>query len=181
MEACLRLTSKEVIGKVSLRDVAAEAKIAAGSFYTYFSDMDDLLSSMYEHWLDRKVEAMTYGDESSLSSEDRLKLYWENLFTFYQKHPDVFDFMRQFAHSPLFTKKILDGEIQKLDSVITAFERGIAQGDFRYMHPTAMLYILSGHAASCARLHLAGKVDIIDYQMDVVKQSCWDSLRSMKY
>ena len=177
----LEITSREGFSDSSIRDIAGKAGIAVGSVYTYFSNKDELIHTLFSELQQERADAVMKDHSENESAEVQLKKYWENLFNYYISKPFAFYYLEQFNHSPLYNEEEREQKLKILDPVITSFERGIAKGGLRYMNPTAMLYILYGHAAAIARLHLAGKVNVIDYQMEVLKQSFWDSLRAMKY
>lgn len=72
LDAAERLLAESSIDRVGIADITAEAGVAAGSFYTRFSDKDDLLEKLFARYMDdlRELAARTV---PALRAEPRLE------------------------------------------------------------------------------------------------------------
>lgn len=59
LDAAMRVFSQREIGEVSIREIAAEARVANGTFYNYFRSKDELVAVLREGVAARFVQAAT--------------------------------------------------------------------------------------------------------------------------
>ena len=181
LDTLLEMIAERGFHDSSMRELSTRSEVSVGNIYHYFPGKNDLIRGLYQDWQDRRLGSIMPATDKAANTEEVIKNCWTALFGFYTEYPQAFRFLEQFTLSPFFDADLIIEERKQIEPLIARLESGIARGEVRYMHPLSMIRIIFGHAASCSRLHIDGVTRIKDYQLDVVRQSCWDALRPMKY
>ncbi|MFQ5407882.1 MAG: TetR/AcrR family transcriptional regulator [Anaerolineales bacterium] len=120
-------------------DVAAQAQIAKGTVYLYFSSKEELVAGLLLRGLDLLVESLgrAYDEGADLTAETRLRNLALAYLTFSREQPDYFRLIMAFDRgqfqesiSPELYSSIFDRSLAGLRWIIRAMEQGIDDKEF---------------------------------------------------
>jgi len=87
--AARRLLTRKSYADIRITDITEEAGRAAGSFYRYFTDKDDLLRALvadFESAVSGQVEDMLGGPDHGLADREDVRKHVEAYWTSYRTH-----------------------------------------------------------------------------------------------
>lgn len=104
-------------------------------------------------------------------------MIWKNLFTFYIENPKKFEFLEDYANSPLIRKEIKEINQRYYQSAIDFIESGIRLGVFRNIPVSLIINLFFGNVSSFTRMILMEEIELNNELLDKVIQSSWDSIK----
>src|SRR5690554_1635085 len=98
--ATLKLLARNGFHGFSIKQLAEEAGIAAGTIYLYFKDRDDLIRELHTQIIDDFVKATLEGHDASLPLKQQYHRICHNLWRFCIENPCIMLSKAQFDHLP---------------------------------------------------------------------------------
>lgn len=136
--------------ETKMADVAAEAGVAAGTLYNYFTNKDEIFASIIvrsREQIDGLVQAHT-GVEDPL---ERMRLRLRDVFGFVEDHGPLFaSFIRVGGFTDYAQKRVIDedhelGHSKHLELSATTFREAAERGQIRReLDPELLAAVLSG-------------------------------------
>lgn len=102
----------------------------------------------------------------------------ENIFNFYLKNPKKYEFLQQYAHSPLIKKEIKELNQIHFQLILTYLESGIKLGIIRELPLNLLLNIIFGNASTLVKMILSEEINLTDELLEQSIQSSWDGIKS---
>jgi AcrR family transcriptional regulator len=115
MEAAMALFAKNGIHKTNSKEIAAEAGVAIGSFYSYFPDKKKLLADVLDTYLKDHFDRI-WKDGAALegmSFREIIRRLIENLLEAYNESPDFHRETHVLRYSDPEVKALYDRETEK--------------------------------------------------------------------
>jgi TetR/AcrR family transcriptional regulator, fatty acid metabolism regulator protein len=131
LDAAARVFARKGFHTSRVGDIAAEAGVAHGLLYHYFSSKDEVLDTIFrEHWggvLDRLHAA----EQSGESAVAQLREVAAVLLRGWLSEPDVVSVVvREIARSPQISSRVAE-LVRPIGAIRRIIERGQANGEFR--------------------------------------------------
>jgi TetR/AcrR family transcriptional regulator, multidrug resistance operon repressor len=175
-------TALELIAKQGLHDapmaqIAAEANVAAGTIYHYFSGKNEMIRELYISIRD-EVKSQTTAEETDMKNyETEFSSLCLRIFKFLIQNPLKFRFLQQYEHSPL--GKNAESDIVDVEFPVGEdFFRLGAENDLLKPMPLSLISNLTYNSmAAMAELHLAGKIELNRDLIQTVIDGCWNMVR----
>lgn len=175
-EATIKMVNEIGFVKSSVAKIAAEANVSPATLYIYHENKVDLLVSTYlQIKKSLSIEALK-GFKTNMDVRAGLKLVWKNLFNYFSKHTDYFQFTEQFSNCP-YAKLINREEVDSYFSPVLELiqfgidEKIIKDVDFEILHCFLVAPIL----------HLANPTICNDFtvnkqNVDIAFELAWDAI-----
>ena len=105
LNTVLKLVNKEGFYHLSMKNVAKEAGIAAGTTYLYFNSKEELINELYKQIAQDYRDSIinSYREENSIE-ENFFEMAGKAL-SYYVENPDRFSFIQQYTYSPFIFKE----------------------------------------------------------------------------
>jgi AcrR family transcriptional regulator len=115
MEAAMTLFARKGIHQTNSKEIAAEAGVATGSFYSYFPDKRKLLTEVLEIYLDDHFERIWRQSPpwDCLTPPALIRHFLENLLAAYDTAPDFHRETHVLRYSDPEVKALYDRETEK--------------------------------------------------------------------
>jgi len=177
LETTLNLSYELGIQATSIQLIMKKASIAAGTVYHHFDSKDELIDTLYSELKEEMGKAVVLNLENELSYKEKFFIIWRNLFTFYTENPKKFEFLNNYAHSPLVRREIKEISRRNYQSVIDFFETGIQVGVFRKMPINLLIDLVFGNVSIFSNNVIMEEVEFTHELLNSIIQSSWDSIR----
>lgn len=135
MAAAMALFARKGIHATTSKDIAAEAGVATGSFYSYFPDKGKLLIDVLEIYLNDHFDRIwtAFAPPEGVSPRDLIRHYMENLLAAYRVAPGFHRETHVLRYSDPEVKALYDRETQReldqIAAVLLRFSEQIAVDD----------------------------------------------------
>ncbi len=177
LNTVLKLVNKEGFYHLSMKNVAKEAGIAAGTTYLYFSSKEELINELY------KLIAQEYRD-SIINSYREDNSIEENFFemagkalSYYADNPDRFSFIQQYTYSPFIFKETQEENDAILEPTQKVPGQEKKEKKVKDRPDLMLLSIVSGHINNMMKMFIAGKTDLTkNSTQKKLLEACWQSI-----
>ena len=144
LEAATRVFSREGFHPARMKTVAAEAGVAVGTIYNYFTDKDDLLLSIFESEFEDRMGMLHDLAETGLPIDQQVRRLLEHHFAQACEHRELslLVLREQFNHGSALRDRLIVLQRQILTTIADLLETGIAEGWIRPCDPRVMAQAL---------------------------------------
>lgn len=170
--ALRQLVAERGFHGASMSAVAAEARVAAGTAYTYYASKDDLVLATYVETKADLGAAATRDLDPSLSPRQRFLTLWRNVYEHLRDDPTRARFLVQLDSSPYAEaghELVMSTEGDRLQAAAATPDMAEVLIDL----PPEVLFDLGLGPA----VRLAGRDhDLTDEQLETVAAACWAAI-----
>lgn len=175
--ATLKLLSTHGFHGFSIKQVAAEAGVAAGTIYLYFSDRETLIRELHTEIINDFVNAALNDLDTTVSLQQQYRSICCNLWRFCLDNPCITHSKLQFDHLPpdvLRSHRSYAWEI--LQPLKTLFNQGREQGLIKPLADDVLITLSIEPCIFMARQHLLGVIEIDTRQLGDIINASWDAI-----
>ncbi len=177
LNATLDLITTNGIHATPMSEVAKQAGVAAGTIYHYFESKNELINELYGTLKQQMGSALMRNTDSVTSIKDRFFRFWINLYEFFVQNPREFDFLENYAQSPVVNESVKKENEIHYQPVIVFLAEGIQKGVLRDMPVELMTALVYGNVVATAKLHLYGGFSMQPSYLQQAMQASWDGIR----
>lgn len=179
LKSVLKLVNREGFYHLSMKKIAEEAHIAAGTIYLYFKGKEELINALYDlaikEFNNTVIAAYTEGD----AIEDNFFAMMNSAIQFYIQHPDHFSFIEQYTYAPFLFKENREQNFILLRPIFKLFIQGKKSKLVKNLPNEILIAIIHGGLNTIIKLHLAKKFDLsLKKNQKTFIQSIWSSIAS---
>ena len=144
LEAATRVFSREGFHPARMKTVAAEAGVAVGTIYNYFTDKDDLLFSIFESEFEDRMGMLHDLAKTGLPIDLQVRRLLEHHFAQACEHRELslLVLREQFNHGSALRDRLIDLQRQILSTIADLLRTGIDEGWIRPCDPRVMAQAL---------------------------------------
>lgn len=152
LEAAVKIIMEKGYNGATIESIAGEAEVSTGTIYLYFKNKEELYASLNLKIIeefDRELTRLLRDDR--ISSEDKLKLAWDSLYSIASQSPVN---MRALVHGQLqgSLQNISPALLDRLNTMAKAimkkiagiFREGIKEGKIKNANPNALADLFWG-------------------------------------
>jgi AcrR family transcriptional regulator len=158
--------------------IIEKSGVAAGTIYYYFKSKEELIDTLYSELKKEMGLALSVGIDNESNYKLKFRILWNNLFTFFINYPRKFEFLQQYAHSPLIRKEIKELNQFHYQVATNYLNEGIKLGIIREMPIDLLLNLVFGNISTLVGMQLSEEITITDRLLESAIQSSWDSIKT---
>ncbi len=175
LNAALTLITKYGLHGVSMKMIAEEANVAAGTIYIHFKNKEEMLSSLYLN-ITNEINLMVGRHyKANVSFKDNFILIWSEILKEYIKDQRVPDFISQFAFS---AEDASADSTQLLAPIYELFEKAQKENVIKNMPMPGLVALAHGPITALVRMARSSKFEISSIDVENYAEACWDAIRS---
>jgi len=177
LETTLNLSYELGIQATSIQLIMKKSAIAAGTIYHHFESKDELIDTLYSELKEDMGKAVIQNLENELSFKEKFILIWKNLFSFYIDNPKKFEFLENYAHSPLVRREIKAISRRHYQLAVDFFESGIQLGILRNLPINVLINIIFSNVSILTRMVILDEIELSNELLEETIQSSWDGIK----
>jgi len=178
-ESTLSLVYKHGFHGTPMSQIAAEANVATGTIYHYFSSKEELIIELFIYCREKTNEYIFFKDEES-GYKERFAYIWNRLIDYYINNKEIFWFVEQFYSSPFYqlicNKK--SPSYYGVDKMKLFFEEGIKSKTIRKINFYTLVSIYIGTATSHVRLVTFGFNTSCKNNREELLEIIWNAVKN---
>lgn len=175
LNAALTMVTQNGLQGISMKLIAAEADVAAGTIYIHFENKEEMLASLYLKITDEinHLVARCYQPENSFKSN--FIVIWSEILKVYIADQRIPDFVSQYAFSANDTTA---DNRQLLSPIYKLFERAQKEHVIKNIPIHGLVALAHGPITSLVRMARSTKFQIASIDIDVYAKACWDAIKN---
>lgn len=179
LEATQKLLANHGFHGFSMKQLADEAKVAAGSIYNHFENKADLILQLHLQILTDFATFIFQSYDNKASLKEQYQHLWLQFWRYCLKNPESVLCKDQFDHLPPKQRAFQSEKMMELFKPITLFfEAGKSQNVIKQLSNEALSALSLETAAVLARKQLLGRIEMSDDEVAAVIEASWDSIRA---
>lgn len=161
----------------SMKQLAKEAGVAAGTVYLYFKDKEDLIHQLHKQILLDVAEVIFDKHDATKPLCDQYHQFWRSLWTYCIENPDSVLSKDQFDHLPPDIQQTQQDNAQKLFApMIEMFDRGRREKILKNLSDEVLGSLSIETCSALARKQLLGMITLDDATLDAAISASWDAI-----
>ncbi|BBM66028.1 TetR family transcriptional regulator [Vibrio alfacsensis] len=175
--AAERLIAESGFHGLSMHKLAAEAGVAAGTIYRYFSDKEHLLEEVRLNVTKRIAEAVQSDVHDNMSLKERYRTMWLNIWRLAGSNLDTLSSRVQYESLPCANRRnTRELERQMFAQVDRLFDQGKAEGVFKPLDNEILSGLSFEASVTLARKHALGFYQLDDDALEAAIEASWDAI-----
>jgi len=176
LEAALALFGEQGFHGTTVPEVAARAKVAAGTLYRYYPSKDALVNVLYRHWKQALSDALFDDLPRELPLRERFHRVWQRLVAFAHEHREAVLFL-EFHHHGSY----LDAESRRREQAVhrravALFKSSEGEGVLKPVPAETLVSIVWGTFVGVLKAGWAGSITLDQRTIDAAERCAWDAI-----
>lgn len=175
--ATIKLLAKYGFHGFSIKQLAEEAGVAAGTIYLYFKDRDELIRELNTLIIDDFIKATLEGHDPELPLKQQYRRMCCNLWHFCIENPCITHSKAQFDHLP---PDILRSQRSHawvgLQPVKNLFEQGRLTKQIKNLSDDILISLSFEPYLFLSRQHLLGLIQVDNEKLTHIIDASWDAI-----
>jgi AcrR family transcriptional regulator len=158
----------------SMKLLADNAGIAAGTIYRYFENKEALINELYEHITQETAQTFFKGWSDEQTSEHKYKQLWSNAFNAVLTNPQrsvVIEML--FSQPSLAQEQAAFFDSEMFVPLSGFYQQGIDEGRFHNWQIPALMTLSFNSAITLAKKVINNCLDTDQEQIDQVRDASW--------
>ncbi|MGD8173728.1 TetR/AcrR family transcriptional regulator [Vibrio sp. TRT 21S02] len=177
LSAAEKLIAEQGFQGLSMQKLAAEAGVAAGTIYRYFSDKEHLLDEVRLHVARRVATAVQSGVTEDMPLKERYRTMWLNIWNLASSNLATISNRVQYESLP-YTDCCKAKELERdmFAQVDLLFNQGKEQGLFKPLANEVLSGLSFEASVALARKHALGFYQLDAAALDAAIEASWDAI-----
>lgn len=175
LSAALTLFAERGFHGTAVPDVAALAKVGAGTIYRYFDSKEALVNGVFQQAKALLRDELLQDFDPQGDVGEAFHLFWQRLTGFARRHPREFRFLELQDHVPYLDDESRRLELQLLLPIQLFCQYARDQGIARDMNAGTLMAMIWGAVVGLFKAeHLGYLPAVTDDLLFQAEQICWD-------
>lgn len=178
LDAALELFAERGFHGTPVPEVAARAKVGAGTIYRYFESKEALVNALYQHWKGVMLAETASDIDYALAPRQQWRQLFRRIVAFAQKYPKAFDFLENHHHAPYLDETSRAIETRTMAMAIGFLEQTRAAGLTRNDPPEVLIALVWGGLIRLIRSGHEGLLNLDEPTLERFEALAWEALRA---
>jgi len=177
LAGALRLFAEQGFHGVTVPEVAALAKVGAGTIYRYFASKEALVNALFQQHKTAMADALLKDIPPDTNPRELFRTIWGRAIAFARTNPHEVRFLELHHHGDY-----LDADSKKVqrrfEGVALAFvDRAQKLGAIKKVPPGVILALVWGGFAGTLKMYWGGQLKLTDEVIGACEQCLWEAIR----
>jgi AcrR family transcriptional regulator len=160
LDSSLELIALQGFHGTSMKQIADNAKVAAGTIYVYFEKKDELIHQLFIEIRKELNEVIFGGFDFSIDFKQNFMSLWNDVLDYYLENPLKYNFLEQFSNSPFINDIIIEEGTQALAPAYSLFRDAQKKGILKMLPISALIALTHGPIIALVKMNNIGEIDI---------------------
>ena len=181
LDSSLELIALQGFHGTSMKQIADNAKVAAGTIYVYFEKKDELIHQLFIEIRKELNDVIFGGFDFSIDFKQNFMSLWNDVLDYYLENPLKYNFLEQFSNSPFINDIIIEEGTQALAPAYSLFRDAQKEGILKMLPISALIALTHGPIIALVKMNNIGEIDI-NNKIDKVQfaEASWLSISNEK-
>jgi AcrR family transcriptional regulator len=173
LKSVLKLVNREGFYHLNMKNIAAEANVAAGTIYLYFKGKEELINALYAMVVQEFNNSVIKGYEESRHLKANFYEMMRRALEFYLHNPDHFSFTEQYTYAPFLFKENQDQNFLLFKPIYKMIAEGKKKKMIKNIPEVILLSIIHGSLNTIIKMHLAKKINL---KSEIIRNNFYDAV-----
>lgn len=181
LEAAEQLLAERGFYGLSMKVLAQNAGIAAGTIYRYFDNKEVLLIELHRHISTQAAQTLFNGWTDQQTLEEKYALLWRNAFYAVVKNPRRLAVMEMLACMPIACvnrASTITFEDEAFSPLVNFYQQGIDTQRFHDWPISALVSLSFDSAINLAKKVLKERLEVDEAILTKVRDASWKTIQT---
>ena len=160
LDSSLELIALQGFHGTSMKQIADNAKVAAGTIYVYFEKKDELIHQLFIEIRKELNEVIFGGFDFDIDFKNNFMSLWNDVLEYYLENPLKYNFLEQFSNSPFINDIIIEEGTQALAPAYSLFRDAQKEGVLKMLPISALIALTHGPIIALVKMNNIGEINI---------------------
>lgn len=181
LQATLHLLAHKGFHGFSIKQVADQAGVAAGTVYLYFNDREDLILQLDAQIMEQVAQYIFANHNPRQPLFDQFQQLCLSFWHFFKQNPEILLSKNQFDHLPPDVLRNRHADAKTIFyPLITFFESGRDSGALKSLPNEVLFSLAFEHFFALARNAMIGLVNVDEEMLKSIILASWDAITTVK-
>jgi len=181
LDSSLELIALNGFHGTSMKQIASNADVAAGTIYVYFENKNVLIHQLFIEIRKELNEVVYGGFDSEIGFKENFMTLWNQVLDYYLEYPLKYNFLEQFSNSPFINDVILEEGTQALAPAYSLFRDAQKDGIVINLPISILIALTHGPIVALVKMNQIGEINIEkDINKVEVAEASWMSISNNK-
>ncbi|NCI46191.1 TetR/AcrR family transcriptional regulator [Sediminibacterium soli] len=176
-DAVLSLVKEKGLAGVTMGEIARHAGMATGTLYIYFTNKEELISTLFSECRKASLESYFRDYNEDLPFKSGFRIVWNNILQFRIQNFEDVVFLDQCYHSPFINECTMKLTKQMKKPLYKLIEKGKEENIFKDMDTVSLLTFLFGVIHEAAKNAHYQRRPMTQSDIDALFRLCWDGMK----
>lgn len=181
LKGVLKLVNRVGFYHISMKMVAEEAGVAAGTIYLYFKGKEELINELYTMIVSEFNESVLEAYDQDSPIKEVYRAMMSRAVLFYLNNKDYFSFVEQYTYAPFLFKENQEQNFMLLLPLYKMMRAGKKQKMIKNLPDAVLLSMVHGPMNTMLKMHFARKTDLTKAAVqNKFYNACWEAIAAHK-
>lgn len=178
LDAALRCFAEKGFHGTPVPDIAARAKVGAGTIYRYFESKEALVNAVYQAQKQALLDAVLKDFPASATPRAQWRALFRGVVAFGKENPLGFEFLESHHHAPYLDVKSRSLEERIMQMAQAFLDAARASQVTRDCPSMILVALVWGGVVRFVRSGHEGLLELDEPTIDRFESLCWEALRA---
>lgn len=178
LDAALELFAEKGFHGTPVPEIAAKAKVGAGTIYRYFPSKEALVNALYQTWKRAMLESVAGDLDMKLPPRQQWRRLVRRIAAFAQEHPRAFLFLEGHHHAAYLDAHSRGIEAQVMGMAEMFLDQTRQAGLTRDVPPQLLIAVLWGGTVRLIKGSYEGLLELDEPTLERFEALTWEVLRA---
>lgn len=177
LEAALALFAERGFHGTAVPEVAARARVGAGTIYRYFPSKEALVNKVYWRWKTALAHAVMQDFPFHAPAREQFQVFWRRAVAFAVEHPLAFKFLELHHHAPYLDAESRRVEEEVVIAAVAFFAKTRQDQVTKDLDPQLLMAIVWGGVVGLVKNAWEGRLALSERVIADAESCCWEAVR----
>jgi len=178
LNASLELIIERGLERTPMSMIAERAEVGMGTVYRYFDNKEDIINGIYVKIKVEEAEKVFVNHKLNLDVKERFEDYYGRLIDYFLDNPLKFNFISQYAFSPIIKAETQKKAMAKFHHFDTLYRIGLKQNIFKKIEAEHLTYFVFSAIAYWIKVAFQLNIDINENYKSLLLNMAWDAAKA---
>lgn len=176
LNAALALIVERGLQRTPMSMIAERAEVGIGTIYKYFKNKDDIINGIYVKLKEEEAEMIFVNNGFTEDIKTIFQDYYGRMIDFFIANPLKFDFISQYAFSPMIKVEIQKKAMAQFYHFDDLYKRGLKENIWKDIPPEHLTFFVFSAIAYWIKAANELGIEMDITYKNVLVQMAWDAV-----
>jgi len=177
LSAALQLIIERGLERTPMSMIADRAEVGMGTVYKYFKNKEDIINGIYVKLKEEEAETIFVNNSNLTDVKGTFDDYYERMIDYFLNNPLKFDFISQYAFSPIIKDKTQEVAMSRFYHFDRLYQKGLEENMFKDIKAEHLTFFVFSAIAFWIKSTKEVGIIIDKKYKSILLQMAWDAIR----
>lgn len=177
LNAALALIIERGLERTPMSMIADRAEVGMGTVYKYFVNKEDIINGIYVKIKEEEAETVFVNNSNLTDVKGIFEDYYGRMIDYFLKNPLKFDFISQYAFSPIIRAETQQTAMSRFHHFDTLYQKGLDGNLFKDIKAEHLTFFVFSAIAYWIKAAKEVGITINKKYKSILLEMAWDAVK----